>query len=183
MTSPFKTEITLEGELSSQAAREKWEQTSLEVGKKVNKRKKKRGSPLFVHSKYKGKYVLYYYHNYGGDFCDTMFTGEIFEYDEGKCQVTGFVTASTSLRRFAVALFALAAPLALGFTLLVYYIAPFLEVAPLLSEGFEHNIGLVFVGAVAAVAAIAVLCLFVDNRRVKSILDYLNEFLKEESNS
>jgi hypothetical protein len=180
MTSPFKVMIHLDGELTSAQAKKKWEDTAVSEARKA----KIKGRATYRHSVSKGKYILYYYHNYGGDFCDTMFTGEIYEYDEGKCQITGKVTASKGLKRFSAVLIALSAPLALLFTMLVYHVAPHLpynETMRILTEGFEHNIAFIFGGTVTAFIAIAILCLWVDNRRVKSIMDYLSVFLKEET--
>ncbi|MCL2754724.1 MAG: hypothetical protein FWD35_03270, partial [Oscillospiraceae bacterium] len=133
MTSPFKADIVLDGELSPEKAREKWKQTALDVGKRINRGKKVKGSPMYIHShdSKTRRYILYYYHNYGGDFCDTMFTGEIFEYDDGKCQISGRVTASRFMKRFAVVLAALSLPLALVLTVVISYISLYLEVTPL----------------------------------------------------
>jgi hypothetical protein len=180
MASPmslFKADIVLDGELSSTQAREKWERTAVDTARQANKGKIK-GRAVYVHGGVAGKYVLYYYHNFGGDFCDTMFTGEIFEYDEGKCQVTGRITVSTSVKRFAAVLFALSIPLGILFELIIHHVSPYLMI-PQLSPDFDYNNWLVFGGAFLAVNAIAVLCLCVDNRRVRNITDYLHEFLKE----
>jgi hypothetical protein len=178
MLSPFKAEIVLDGELTSAQAREKWEHTATAEARK----KKVRGKATYVHSTSAKtrKYILYYYHNYGGDFCDTMFTGEIFEYDEGRCQVSGKVTASTAAKRFAGVLIAFSIPLAFLFNMIMYYATPHLEILPFMPSGFKYNELFVFIGAILVINAIAILSLCVDNRRVRNITDYLHEFLKSE---
>jgi hypothetical protein len=177
MASLFKAEIVLDGELTTEQAREKWEQTATAQARGA----KVRGKAVYIHSRSpkSGKYILYYYHNFGGDFCDTMFTGEIFEYDEGKCQVLGHVTASTGIRRFSRALMILSVPLGFLFNVIMYYLTPYLAVLPFMPgdpRGYSETF--MFAGAVLVINAIAVLCLFVDNRRVRSITDYLHTFLK-----
>ncbi|MCL1832196.1 MAG: hypothetical protein FWG45_04705, partial [Oscillospiraceae bacterium] len=101
MTSPFKAQIITDGELTTAQAREKWEAAALSQSRRTRKRESK-GQPLYVHATRadKSQYILYYHHSYGKDFCDTMFVGEIYAYDDNKCQVTGKVTASTAVRRF-----------------------------------------------------------------------------------
>jgi hypothetical protein len=175
MASIFKAEIVLDGELSSADAQQKWEDTALKEARKA----RVKGKPLYIHARSRGKYVLYYYHNFGGDFCDTMFTGEIFEYDEGKSQITGKITASTAMKRFAVVLFLLSLPLALLFDMLMLYLIPYLQIM----ESYENNQLFqifAFGGTVVTINAIAVLSLCIDNRRVHNIMEYLNDFLKDE---
>ena len=179
MNSPYQTglfslEIVVDGKISSTEAREKWEQTMDSSARKA----KIKGKPLFLHSRHakqRHKYVLHYYQSYGRDFCDTMFTGEIFEYDDGKSQITGKITTSTSMKRFAAALFILAIPLAFLFNVGLYHLAPYLTFLPSLNELFT------FIGAALVIISIGIMCLIIDKRKIRKITDYLHEFLQEES--
>jgi hypothetical protein len=180
MASPFSAEIILDGAISSDEARAKWEEVAASSARRIPPV----GMPHFIHAAHAGRgskhtlYCLYYHRSYGRDFCDAMFSGEIYEYDDGGCQITGKITASTNMRRFAWGLIAASLPLALLFDLLLYTISPYLEVVPMLAEDFDYNELLVLLGAMLALIAVGIMCLTVDKRRVKDISDYLHEFLQ-----
>jgi hypothetical protein len=181
MTSPFSQEILLDGKISSAAARERWEQAADSGARRA----KVKGKALYLHSRTgslgTGKYVLHYYQAYGNDFCDAVFTGEIYEYDEGQSQITGKITVSRSMKLFAVLLMVFSFPLALIIEAILYYTTPFMEVIPFMPANFAFNQIFVVAAATISLILIAVMCLFVDKRRVKEIMDYLHEFLREEN--
>ncbi|MCL1789393.1 MAG: hypothetical protein FWG33_03465 [Oscillospiraceae bacterium] len=175
----FSTEIILDGEIPSGDARQKWKK---EVESDARKGKIK-GKALFLHSHKNNKLVLRYYQSYGKDFCDTMFTGEIFSYDDGKSQITGKITVPETMRRFAWGLIAASFPIALLFNLILYFTAPFFEeYMPFLPKLPEtgYNGVFTFSGAVLILIIIGIMCLTVDKRKIKSVVDYLHEFLQEE---
>jgi hypothetical protein len=172
----FSSEIVLAGDITTGEARQKWEQAAVS-----NARKSKiKGKPLFLHSQKKGKYVLHYYQSYGNDVCDAMFTGEIFDYDGGGCQVTGKVTVSSFMKRFAAVLAVAAFPLAILFGIVLRYVLILFDQ----SNAYERELIQDFFavcGAFFVIAGIAVMCLIVDKRRVQSIMEYLNNFIKKEN--
>jgi len=185
LTSLFSAEILIDGELSSKQARNKWEKVALKTAMQINKRSRKKangkGRALYVHttSTKDRKYVLYYHHNYGSDFCDTMFKGEIFDYDDGKCQILGKVTASTGIKRFSRIIMLLSIPLAILFNQLFYFVGSRVEILPFMPHGYEYNALYIFGGTILTLNAIAIMCLCIDNKKVRAISDYLNEFLKK----
>jgi hypothetical protein len=168
MNSPFKSDIVVDGTLASTNAKLKWEKVAISNAMKL----RIKGKPLFVHSRKENKYILNYYQSYGRDFCDATFVGEIFEYDEGGSQITGKVTASTSVKRFGLGLIALSLPLAFVFNEILHLVLP----------GSREPIQELFAfsGAALALIVIAIMCFIVDKRRVKEIMEYLNKFLQEE---
>ncbi|MCL2037359.1 MAG: hypothetical protein FWG83_08265 [Oscillospiraceae bacterium] len=185
----FSPEIVLDGTLSTAEARLKWEKET-ESGARQAKVK---GKALFLHSlapekpakssKEGGRYVLHYYSNYGGDFCDAVFSGEIFEYEDTRSQILGKVTVSRSMKRFSIILFVLALPLAVLFDMMVYFGKPRLyEAMPSMRSILNYidsSILTIFIATSVTVAA-GIMCLIVDKRKVKEIMDYLNDFLKED---
>jgi len=177
----FSADIVLDGAISTDAARDKWDK-AIESGARKAKVK---GKNLFLHSRTgalgTGKYVLHYHREYGKDFCDAVFTGDIYDYDEGTSQITGKITVSKSMRIFGIALTALSLPLAFIFEWILFFVTPHLEVIPFMPSGFEFNQLFVIIAATLAIGAIGILCLIVDKRRVKDIMDYLHEFLQEET--
>ncbi|MCL1831677.1 MAG: hypothetical protein FWG45_02050, partial [Oscillospiraceae bacterium] len=85
----------------------------------------------------------------------------------------------TAVRRFAAVLFALSLPLALLFELIILRLSPFIESLNILPRDFDYTGWYIFAGALLTINAMGVLCLFVDNRRVRNITDYIHNFLKE----
>jgi hypothetical protein len=174
----FKSEIILDGKIPSEQARKKWDEAVDSGAGKV----KIKGKSLFVHSRRNNKCVLHYYQSYASDLCDTMFTGEIFAYDENGSQITGKITVSSAMKRFAGILTVLAIPLAFVFAMILEYTIPYLyERLPFMRNilHFLDNWGFNFIGAAVTLAAIAVMCLIVDKRRVKDVMDYLHDFLSD----
>ena len=172
MNNPFSAEVILDSPLSTAQAGQKWKQ---EVESCARKGKTK-GKALFLHSFKEGKCVLHYYQNYGGDFCDTVFTGEISEYDNGS-QITGNVTVPKSMRWFAAALIVASIPLSILFNFILYRVVPSLSGSSYMIEVST------FVGAMLALIAIAIMSLMTDKRKVKVIMDYLHEFLREKESA
>ena len=109
-----------------------------------------------------------------------MFTGEIFEYYDGKCQASGKITTSTAMKRFAGLLIAVSIPLAFLFNVILYHISLFFEVLPFMPENFSLNELFTFVGALVVLIAIAIMCFAIDKRKVRAVTDYLHEFLRLE---
>ncbi|MCL1904151.1 MAG: hypothetical protein FWF94_07025 [Oscillospiraceae bacterium] len=175
----FSTEIILDGEIPSTDAKLKWERAA-ESGARVGRVK---GKALFLHSHKEHKYSLHYYQSYGKDLCDIMFTGEIFEYDEGKSQISGKITVSEAMKLFAWIIIIASFPLALLFNLILYYITPFVEgYMPFLTKLPEtgYNGVFSFAGAAVALVIVGIMSLKVDKRKVKTVMDYLHEFLQRE---
>jgi hypothetical protein len=179
----FFQEIVLDGNISTAEAREKWE-NAIESGARKMKVK---GKSLFLHSRTgslgTGKYVLHYHREYGRDFCDAVFTGEIFEYEEGTSQIHGKVTVSKQMKRFGIILAILSFPLAIVFDWILFYITPHLAVIPFMPEGFQFNQLFVLIAATLAIIAIGIMCMMIDKRRVKEIMDYLQDFLRKENDN
>jgi hypothetical protein len=171
----FSTEIILDGAIPSSDARQKWKKAI-----ESNARKAKiKGKILFLHSLKDNKYILHYYQSYGRDFCDTMFTGEIFEYDDNKSQITGKITAPVTMKRFAWGLIAASLPLAFLLNVILYYAVPHFTI----TQGMDmpetgYNGVFIFGGTALALIAIAVMSLMVDKRKAKAVMDYLHEFLQ-----
>jgi len=160
----FAAEILTDGELSASRAREKWAETAESQARKV----KVKGKALFLHGMKDGKLTLAYYQSYGNDICDTVFTGELSEYDDGKSQLYGKVTASPAMKRFAVGIGAGIIPLlALVFAVGYYGFGVYLP-------------SVVYYAGVAAAAVSAVMSLAVDKNKTKLISEYLYNFLKED---
>jgi len=176
----FKSEIVVDGVIPTSHARSKWEHAVRSGATRM----KIKGKALFLHSYSKdNRCVLNYYQNYGGDFCSATFTGEIFDYDEGKSQITGNVTASASVKRFAWGLLAASLPSALLFSALLFFSTPFLRESVPFLQGlllFSDNVVVSFAGTMLVLTAIAIMCFVVDKRRSKEIMDYLHKFLQED---
>ena len=177
--SMFSPEIVLAGHMSSEEARDKWEK-AVESGARQGK---VTGKSLFLHSyentsKLLKKCVLHYYQCYGNDFCDAMFTGEIYDYEDGNCQIHGKVTVPPAMKRFSVILFVLAIPLASLLNEVLYRMRQFSNLV-INTRNIEY---FTFFGGVLAIVAIGIMCRMVDKRKVKHIIEYLNEFLKKDLN-
>jgi len=160
----FAVSVLTDGELSANRARLKWSETIEAQSRKA----KIKGKALFLHGMKGGKFTLAYYQSYGTDWCDTVFTGEIAEYDDGKSQIFGKVTASPAMKRFAVGAAVGIIPLLLLIFVVSYY-------------GFGVYLpSVVYYGGIAAAAVSAVMSLAVDKNKTKIISEYLYNFLKED---
>ncbi|MCL2071582.1 MAG: hypothetical protein FWH07_05030 [Oscillospiraceae bacterium] len=182
MMSLFSAEIILDGAVSSSEARTNWKNAVESDAHKV----KVKGKTLFLHSYKDNRCVLHYYQSYGRDFCDTMFIGEIFEYGEGGSQITGKITASTAMKRFAWIMIAASLPLAFLFNAVLYYSLIFLDkLNPYITTARDTGLYGIFTFAAAAITSviIGIMCLIVDKRKLKAITDYLYNFLKESEYS
>jgi len=173
----FAIELVTDGTLAPDEARSKWDK---EVRAGAMKMKTK-GNALFLHAHNKeNRCVLHYYKCYGKDFCDATFTGEISEYDTG-CQITGKVTAPSSLKRFGWILIALSIPLAFVLNIALQYVLFYLEYAPKIAQDDFSQFIFNFIAILLVLNSAAVMCFVVDKRRVSEIMSYLHKFLQEDS--
>jgi hypothetical protein len=177
----FSQEIVLDGHITSAEAREKWAD---EVESGARKAKVK-GKSLYLHSyektsKLLKKCVLYYYRDYGRDFCDSMFTGEIFEYEDGGCQITGVVTVPKAMKRFAIALIALSLPLARLFNEILFAVSPLLNINFYTLDRTTFEV-MTFIIVALTFITIGFMCMVVDKNKVNGIIEYLHGFLRDEN--
>lgn len=158
----FSTEILTDGEISVDEARRKWNETAESQARKT----KVKGKALFLHGVKGNKFTLFYHQSYGTDWCDTVFTGEIAEYDDGKSQIFGKVTASPTMKKFAAGLAIGTVPVLLTIWIVLYCFGVYMP-------------ALVSYAVIVIAAVSAVMSLAVDKGKAKIITEYLYEFLKE----
>ena len=172
----FREEIVIDGEISAEEALRKWDNVTPKPIK---------GSAMFFHSRSKrgnDKLILKYYSSYGRDFCDAEFSGHIEPFDDGKCMVTGKVTASRSMKVFATVFAAVAFPLSWVLAILLYYVDRFARLfmseLPQILPSLDDDTGLWFlVGLITlTLAIIAMMCLIIDRNKVNAIMQYLHKF-------
>jgi uncharacterized protein YjeT (DUF2065 family) len=177
----ISAEIVVDGNITPEEARLKWEQTAVSSSRKV----KIKGKSLFLHLKKDGKYVLQYYQNYGSDVCDAVFIGDIYEYDENGSQITGKVKAPRSMKILSIILFVLALPIAVLINTLLYYVLPTLSQPKMADDMIYMGDAvlelLTIAGSGLVIIVIGVMCLIVDKRKVSAIIDYLYNFLRRDN--
>ncbi|MCL2633298.1 MAG: hypothetical protein FWD34_02165 [Oscillospiraceae bacterium] len=166
----FSTDVLVDGNITSELARQRWSEYEQE---------QIRGKPLFIHSMKDGKYMLHYHQSYKTDLCDTVFLGEIFEYEESGSQILGKVTASKSMRRFGIATIIAAFPVAWLVNVLLFHVDELLNnmemINPIRLNNFNPT--LTFFASAIIAAGVAIMSQNVDKRRVKDITEHLHKFL------
>lgn len=158
MKKHFEKQIALTGSLSAEEAKQKWKDNETLSEKII-------GKPFYeyssrVNTRGEEEFTMNYHMSYKKDFCDTMFSGEIFN-DDDTCQLHGYIKATPLMKRFA--LIFLICCVVLGGLYLVF--APF---------GYPLYGFLIFI---VLGITVAFLSLKVDNGRINRVMEALQEFI------